>query len=86
MDSLSSLPASIFEKIEDVVDDAQQRFGTKRAPGARSSSVAVVLAVHEVQQAAMALEVAYKHDADDTDIDVLVQNVARLLEPIIAGL
>ena len=45
-----------------------------------------VLAVHGVQQAAMALEVAYRHDADDADIDVLVQNVARLLEPVIAGL
>jgi PAS domain S-box-containing protein len=49
-------------------------------------SVAGALGVHAVQQAATALERACNHDAGDEEIGALAQNVARLLEPVIARL
>ena len=50
-------------------------------------SVTAMLAVHGVQRAALALETACgQHDVEDDDIDVLVQDVARQLDPVVAGL
>ena len=49
-------------------------------------SVAGTLGARAVQQAAAALEQACTHDADDAGIDALAQNVARLLDPVVAGL
>ena len=49
-------------------------------------SVTAMLAVHGVQQAAVALEEACKRDLDDDGIDALVQDVAHQLDPVVAGL
>ncbi|MEP6874682.1 MAG: response regulator [Burkholderiales bacterium] len=49
-------------------------------------SVTGMLAAHGVQRAAVALEEGCKHGADDDEIDRLVQNVARQLDPVVAGL
>jgi len=75
--------------------DFQARFKAARAAGDAPTatrlahdlkSVAGTLGVPAVQQAAAALEHACAHGADGTDIDALAQNVARLLDPVIAGL
>ncbi|HKX44130.1 MAG TPA: response regulator [Burkholderiaceae bacterium] len=49
-------------------------------------SAAAALGMHAVRQAAQALEQACVHAAADADIEALAQNVARELDPVIAGL
>jgi CheY-like chemotaxis protein len=75
--------------------DFSARFKAVRAAGDAGAAVrlahnlksaAGTLGAHAVQQAAAALEHACTHGADDADVDALVQNVARLLDPVIAGL
>ena len=50
-------------------------------------SVTGTLAMHGVKQAVVALEAACsRHDVGEDDVDVLVQDLARQLDPVIAGL
>jgi PAS domain S-box-containing protein len=49
-------------------------------------SLAGTLALQGVEQAAAALEQACMNEAEDEGIETLAQNVARLLDPVIAGL
>ena len=49
-------------------------------------SAAGTLGMPAVQQAAQALEQACVRSAGDAETDTLAQNVARQLEPVIAGL
>jgi HPt (histidine-containing phosphotransfer) domain-containing protein len=76
--------------------DFASRFRAARASGDAMAaarmlhdlkSVTAMLAVHGVQRAALALEKACgQRDVEDEDIDVLVQDVARQLDPVVAGL
>ena len=73
--------------------DFQARFDAARAVGDIAAatrmahdlkSMAAALGVHEVQEAAAALEQGCLLQADD--VDALGQNVARLLDPVVKGL
>ena len=90
-----TLYRQLLRMFRDREGDFLTRFKAARAAGdaaaaARLShdlkSVAGTLGVHAVQQAAEALEQACTHDAEAADIDALAQNIARLLDPVIAGL
>ena len=75
--------------------DFASRFNAARAHGDAPTalrmahdlkSTAATLAVHGVQEAASALEEACDRSADAEDIDVLMQNLAERLEPVVAAL
>jgi CheY-like chemotaxis protein len=91
----AALYRRLLRAFRDREADFPTRFRAARAAGDASAaarlahdlkSVSGTLGVHAIQQAAEALEHACNDGAEDADIEALAQNVAWLLEPVIAGL
>jgi len=91
----ATLYRHLLRMFRDREGDFPTRFGAARAAGDAAAaarlahdlkSTAGTLGVRAVQQAAEPLEQACYEYAEDAEIDVLAQNVARVLDPVIAGL
>jgi HPt (histidine-containing phosphotransfer) domain-containing protein len=85
----------LLRMFRDREGDFSARFRTARAAGDAAvaarlahdlKSVAGTLGMLAVQQAAATLEQACNHDAEDADVDALLENVAQWLQPVVAGL
>ena len=90
-----TLYAHLLRMFRDSERDFPARFDAARAAGDTAAaqrmahdlkSIAGSLAMHEMQQAATALEDACANGAGPARIDTLARNVAQLLEPVIVGL
>ena len=92
----AALYCKLLCMFRDRESDFASRFRAARASGDAAAaarmvhdlkSVTAMLAVHGVQQAALALEAACgQPNLNEDEIDVLVQDVARQLDPVVAGL
>jgi len=89
------LYARLLRMFRDSEADFAVRFGAARAAGDAAAaqrmahnlkSVAGSLAMHEMQQAAIALEAACANGAGQAHIDARARSVVELLEPVIEGL
>jgi CheY-like chemotaxis protein len=89
------LYAHLLRMFRESEGDFAARFGAARAAGDAAAahrmvhdlkSMAGSLAMHEIRQAATALEEACANAAGPARIDALAQDLARLLEPVIVGL
>ena len=98
LDSLNGdrkLYAHLLRMFRDSEGDFAARFGAARAAGDAAAaqrmahnlkSMAGSLAMHEMRQAAIALEEACANGAGQANVDALAQSVVELLEPVIEGL
>ncbi len=89
------LYALLLNMFRDREADFAGRFRVARVTGEKSAAmrmahdlkcVAGTLGVRDVQQAAAELERACNEGADDAGLEILVSNVARVLDPVIAEL
>jgi PAS domain S-box-containing protein len=89
------LYAHLLRMFRDSEGDFAARFGAARAAGDAAAarrmahnlkSIAGSLAMHEMRQAATALEDACTNGAGQAHIDAQARSVVELLEPVIAGL